>query len=408
MKIMRYLSLSLLLSCGFIVAVGNPIQSFAAVDGDAAATAAAKDSANDATALIDAVNLLPEKYRPEAVKALSVAEQNQTEMLKAIHQVPAEHREAMAFLIAHMSAEDLTSLKADFLLNNVDYAYRGRNVVAWGKDLPDELFFNYVLPYANLNERRDNWRKDFFDKFLPIVKNCKSPGEAAEAINREVFPKLNVKYHPTKRPKPDQSPYESTAAGYASCTGLSILLADACRAFCVPARAVGTQWTKVGGNHTWVEVWDRQWNFVGACEPAKLNHTWFFANASQADPTKLEHRIFAASYAKTGQYFPLVWKPDDKDVPGIDVTSFYTHRGTVKLRLVDKPDGKPQPARVDIRRDGELVASAAGESSYEFDLARGENYSIEITPAGGKTIVRPFTFTEDGNGELSFSITDKN
>ncbi|HKD35978.1 MAG TPA: transglutaminase domain-containing protein, partial [Pirellulales bacterium] len=192
----------------------------------------------------------------------------------------------------------------------------------------------------------------------------------------------------------------------ASCTGLSILLADACRAFCVPARAVGTQWTKTAGNHTWVEVWDRQWNFVGACEPAKLNHTWFFANASQADATKLEHRIFAASYAKTGQYFPLVWKPDDKDVSGIDVTAFYTHRGTLKLRLLDKPDGQPQSARVDIRCDGELVASAAGESSYQFDLALGEKYTAAITPAGGKTVSRQFTFPAEGDRDISLATAD--
>lgn len=69
MKTMRYFSVSLLLPCGVVFVVGNSIQSFAAVDGDAAATAAAKDSTNDATALIDAVNLLPDKYRPDAVKA---------------------------------------------------------------------------------------------------------------------------------------------------------------------------------------------------------------------------------------------------------------------------------------------------------------------------------------------------
>ena len=44
-----------------------------------------------------------------------------------------------------MPPDDLTSLKAGFLLENVEYAYRGRRAVAWGKDLPDELFFNYVL-----------------------------------------------------------------------------------------------------------------------------------------------------------------------------------------------------------------------------------------------------------------------
>jgi len=356
--------------------------------------------------LIDAVNMLPEKYRPDAVKALGAAEKNQDEMLKAIGQVPAEHREAMAFLLVHMPPDDLTSLKADFLLENIDYAYKARGAVAWGKEMPDELFFNYVLPYVNLNERRDSWRKDFYDKFLPAVKDCKTPGEAAMALNKEIFPKLNVKYHPTKRPKPDQSPAESIAAGYASCTGLSIMLCDACRALCVPTRAVGTQWTKTPGNHTWIEVWDRQWNYLGAAEPGPLNQTWFTGNAAQADPAQLEHRIFAASYARTGQYFPLSWRPSDKDVPGIDVTAFYTHRAPLKLHILDKPDGKPQTVVLNLHRDGDLVASGVGDSSYQFELARGEKYVAEITPAGGKPITREFTFPAEGEKEVSLYTTD--
>ena len=57
---------------------------------------------------------------------------------------------------------------------------------------------------------------------------------------REVFKAVNVKYHATKRLKPDQSPSESMKIGYASCSGLSIILVDACRAVGVPARVVGT------------------------------------------------------------------------------------------------------------------------------------------------------------------------
>jgi hypothetical protein len=55
-----------------------------------------------------------------------------------------------------------------------------------------------------------------------------------------------------------------------------------------------------------------------------------------------------------------------------------------------------------------LVASAAGESSYEFNLAREEKYTAEITPAGGKAVSRPFTFAGEGDPELSFAIADKN
>src|SRR5262249_39184729 len=152
------------------------------------------------------------------------------------------------------------------------------------------------------------------------------------ALNKAVFEKTGVRYHPTKRPKPDQSPYESIDAQFASCTGLSIMLVDACRAVGVPARVVGTQWTNTAGNHTWIEVWDRQWNFLGAAEPGPLNHTWFEGNAKAADGTKPDKKIYAASWLKTGVEWPLIWAPWYKDAAAYDVTPFYTARVPVEIK----------------------------------------------------------------------------
>jgi len=36
----------------------------------------------------------------------------------------------------------------------------------WGKKIPEDIFLNFLLPYASLNERRDNWRKDFKNRFF--------------------------------------------------------------------------------------------------------------------------------------------------------------------------------------------------------------------------------------------------
>jgi len=347
------------------------------------------------------VNLLPEKYRPDAVKALGAAEKNQPELIRAIQRVAPEERPGMAFLLVNMPERDLTSLKADLLVENVDYAYRARSAAPWGKAVPDELFFNDVLPYVNVNEKRENWRKDFYDKFFPAVKNCHSPGEAAMLLNKLVFETTKVKYHPTKRPKADQSPSESCAAGYASCSGLSILLVDACRTVCIPARFVGIpEWTNAdgsgGGNHSWVEIWDRQWNFLGASEGGPLNKTWFNANAARSDASKPERRIYAASYAPTGTSFILVWAPENKDVPAIEVTPFYTRRASLKIEVLDRPGGQPQTVRLAIRRGGKLVASDAANTSFQFDLARGEKYSAEISVGDQRPVVREFTAPSEG------------
>ena len=144
----------------------------------------------------------------------------------------------MAFLIANMPEADLLALKADFLLTNTELAYKARAEVPWGKDIPEELFLNNVLPYANVDEKRDAWRKEFYELCLPIVKGCKSPTEATMKLNTELFPKLKVRYS-TERKAPNQSPKESIDQGKASCTGLSIVLSDACRSVCIPARLVG-------------------------------------------------------------------------------------------------------------------------------------------------------------------------
>ena len=108
--------------------------------------------------------------------------------------------------------------------------------------------------------------------------------------------------HARKRPKPDQSPLESIEAKYASCSGLSILLIDACRAVCVPARFAGTpRWTTKWGNHSWVEIWDERWHFTGACEydPSGLDKAWFLADASQARKDDPRHAIYASSWRAT-------------------------------------------------------------------------------------------------------------
>ena len=217
-------------------------------------------------------------------QALAKAKANRAELEKALADVPKDQRKGMAFLVAYMPETDLTTLKAEFLLTNTDLAYKARAAVPWGKDIPEAIFLNDVLPYANVDEKRDAWRKEFFDLCMPMVKDCKTPAEAATKLNKELFPKLKLGYS-TQRKAPNQSPKESIEQGKASCTGLSIVLSDACRAVCVPARLVGTPlWANKRGNHTWVEIWDKDWHFTGACEqdPQGLDRGWFIADAAPA------------------------------------------------------------------------------------------------------------------------------
>jgi predicted esterase len=317
----------------------------------------------------------------EVDEALARADKNRPELEKALYGAQAEHRKAMVFLIANMPDKDLRSLKADFLLDNVELTYKARKQVAWGSKVPDNVFFNDVLPYANVDEERDAWRKELYELCMPLVKDCKTPTEAVQILNVKVFEKLKVRYS-TKRNKPHQSPKESIALGMASCTGLSILLSDACRSVSIPARLVGTPlWTNKTGNHTWVEIWDDGWHFTGACEPDPkgLDRGWFIGNASQAKKDVPEHAIYAASFQKTKVTFPMVWSRSSKEVYAENVTDRYAKepvaadnqiRVLIRVWQAGRQKRIAAPLAVTDLSDPKKVfqAESRGESSDKNDI----------------------------------------
>lgn len=259
--------------------------------------------------------------------ALARAGANRAALESALARVPAEQASSLRFLIANMPERDLRTLDADFLLEHVSGAHSALAGAPWREAVPEEVFLDAILPYATVDERRDRWRADFRARFAPLVAGAKSAGEAAALLNREIFPLLGVKYS-TGRPKANQSPYESIEAGLASCTGLAILLIDACRSVGVPARFVGTPlWSDGSGNHSWVEIWDGgRWRFTGAAEPtgAELDRGWFTDRALRATRDDPRHAIYAVVWRRTELPFPMVWNPEDRSVAAVDVTDRYT------------------------------------------------------------------------------------
>ncbi len=101
---------------------------------------------------------------------LMEAEANREAIEKALDRVPANQRPGLEFLLTHMPLRDLRSLSADFLLENLSYAYRAWRESPWRKQVSEERFFNDVLPYASINERRDAWRPALYEKLKPLIR----------------------------------------------------------------------------------------------------------------------------------------------------------------------------------------------------------------------------------------------
>ena len=312
---------------------------------------------------------------------------NQREIQKFMEAVTQEQKGAMEFLLLNMPEKDLTNLSAEFLLTNHSLAFQARKVFPWAMNIPEELFLNYVLPYANLDEPRDPWRKEFFELCQPIVKDCKTPTEAVQKLNSELFKKLNVKYAPQRR-APNLSPKQSIAQGTASCTGLSIMLCNACKSVGIPARIVGTpNWFDKRGNHTWVEIWHNGWHFTGACEPDPkgLDRGWFVGDASRAVKENPEHAIYATSFKKTELHFPLVWNRESRIVPAENVTDRYAKpsipNDTFRLSIrVKDSNGKRVSVMVRVTSPDDATFRLDGKSKDESaDL--NDFLSLELPPA---------------------------
>lgn len=267
---------------------------------------------------------------------------------------------------------------------DIALAHQIRAEAPW--DVPDDIFRNYVLPQTSIGENADDWRPLFREKFRPLVRDCKTPTDAAEKLNREIWDALGVHYSP-QRDKPDQSPFHSMRIGKASCTGLSILLIDACRAVGVPARFVGCRWKYKPGNHSWVEIWDAgEWKHLGAGDGGSAGNAWFDADAACADPDDSRFAIYAACVDSTGEFFPLLWCGSDapSSIPALNVTARY-------LALAKKtPADCARVAFVLKNRRGERVA----KTLVIFDAATGAEFAV------GKTRDDRF----DLNDHLTFAL----
>ncbi|MCH2133490.1 MAG: hypothetical protein MK116_07055 [Phycisphaerales bacterium] len=359
--------------------------------------------------MIIALSAAPQASEVPPIEAvLADAGANRPELERALSEVPEDHRPGMEWLIAHMPETDRRTLTAAFLLENVALAYDAWAGTPWKDDIADEIFFDAVLPYASVNERRDDWRRSFQERFGPLVADAQTPSEAAAILNNKIFPLVGVKYS-TQRPKPDQSPLESMEAGMASCTGLSVLLIDACRSVGVPARFVGTPlWSDGSGNHSWVEIYDDgAWHFTGAAEPSgmDLNKGWFTGRASGAIEGDPRRAIFAVTWRDVPLHFPLVWKPGDTSVGAVDVSRRYASPdaavpdGQARLRVrAVNADGRRISTAVDVRTGaGETIGSGMTrderfDANDHLELLVPLGSELEVVTASG---IEPVTVVDD-------------
>ena len=251
----------------------------------------------------------------------------------------ADEQEALKFLYAYMPLADVTDYPTSFFADNVRMAFKAREEMPWGKNVPELLFRHFVVPIRVNNEALDNARSVFYNELKDRIKGM-SMMDAIIEVNHWCHEK--VTYQPSDARTSAPLATLKTATG--RCGEESTFAVAALRAGGIPARQVYTpRWAHTDDNHAWVEAWaDGKWYFLGACEPEPvLNLGWFNAPASRA---MLMHTRAFGDYNGPEEVMLRT-----SNFTEINLTSNYAPVASVDFYVKDS-EGKPvENARVEFK-----------------------------------------------------------
>ncbi|MCD6578613.1 transglutaminase domain-containing protein [bacterium] len=149
---------------------------------------------------------------------------------------------------------DAKVIKADFLIEQFDYAFKAWKELPWSQGYSFDIFKNYILPYRGSNEPLDKWRKPLLEKYKnweSKMKNPKNPIEIATLINDDIksWFKFDPRFyvHPT-----DQGYSEMCKSKLGRCEDMTNITIFAFRANGIAITSDYTpHWANTGNNHAW-------------------------------------------------------------------------------------------------------------------------------------------------------------
>lgn len=298
--------------------------------------------------------------------------------------------EAMQFLYAYMSLNDLIDKTPHFYLQQVQIAFEAQKTFNWGKSVPEDLFRHFVMPPRVNNEDLDTARVLFFNELKPRIINL-TMYEAALEVNHWCHEKMAYRGADERT----SSPLASLLTALGRCGEESTFAVTAFRAVGIPARQCYTpRWAHTDDNHAWVEVWvDGKWQYLGACEPEpELNMGWF------AQPAK------RAMMVHTNVFGPYRGKEEillyDQNFTKINLIQNYATTKTISVRVLDAK-GIPVPQSIvkfQLYNYAEFYTIAEQKTT--------ENGISKITTGLGDLMVWAIAGNKFGYKKISVSETD--
>lgn len=187
---------------------------------------------------------------------------------------------AIQWLYANSPLSDMANYGFELFQSCAEHGVFLRRQSPFSKDLPEDIFLNYVMHIRVNEEELCDCRKLFYG-FLAERVNGLSMHDAI--IETNYWNAESMTYQATDGRT--ISALGAYSSAYGRCGEESAFGVNAYRSIGIPARQIYTpRWAHCDDNHAWIEVYcDGAWHFLGACEPEEvLNKGWFTNAASRA------------------------------------------------------------------------------------------------------------------------------
>ncbi len=300
-----------------------------------------------------------------------------------------------------VAAKDIETIKADYLIENIELAFEAWRTRPWAKGLSYEEFREGVLPYRGSNEPLEPWRKELMARYADLpakMKDSTDPIEAASLINNDIMKWFTFDqrwyFHPT-----DQGLAEMKRTGLGRCEDMTNLTIYAMRANGLAVTSDYTPyWATSGNNHAWNAILlpgGQAIPFMGA-----------EANPGSYGLPGRPAKVYRKSFAKQRQNLAFIKGDTTTKVPGwlggksyIDVTASYGEVSDVLVTLDSLPPDSIRFAYLCVFNDGEWKpiqwAAISGKRVIFKDMAREIAYlpglyvNEKIVPIGNAFILQP-------------------
>lgn len=321
-----------------------------------------------------------------------------------------KEKEALQFLYAYMPLGDITDYPGSYYKANVEMAFRAKEEMPWGKDIPEREFNHFVMPLRINNENLDDFRTTFYEELKARVQD-KTQYEAILEVNHWCHERVNYKPSDSRT----SSPMATVKTSWGRCGEESTLLVCALRTVGIPARQVYTpRWAHCDDNHAWVEAYvDGGWHFLGACEPEPvLDLGWFNEPASRA--LLLHTRVFGRYYGPE----EVIERTDNHTE--INVVDNYGETAKTVFRVVDE-DGQAKagiPVEFKIYNYAEFCTVVtkkteqdgttwltAGLGSMMAYASEGDQFGFEVFRPGEVDTVT-IVLDHDGSGKYLYPTVE--